>query len=111
LDLILNPIFLEEALSVDKCQVFLDALDKEFAVSGSPLVWERNKIQVETIRTIANQVIKGGENIFQLLLKADDGTMTQVGSDNFVPHLRQRLALKRLDGKLVGAELWLRAGL
>lgn len=36
LDLTVNPLFLEEAVSVDKCQMFLDLLDKEFAVSGSP---------------------------------------------------------------------------
>jgi hypothetical protein len=109
LDLTLNPIFLEEAASVDTCQAFLDLLDKRFAVSGSPLVWELSKIETETIQTVAGQVLAGGENRFQLVLKADDGSVTNVGSGNFVPHLRQKLALRRLDGKLVGAELWLRA--
>ncbi len=110
LDLTVNPLFLEEAVSVDKCQMFLDSLDKEFAVSGGPLVWDGNRIQVETVRAIANHAAPGGENIFQLLLRADDGTTTQLGADDFVPQVRQKVALKSSDGKLVGAELWLRAG-
>lgn len=112
LELTLNPIFLEGAVSVDKCQTFLDILDKQFAVTGRPMVWERKKIQAETIQKLSSQTgVSSEDKIFQVLLKADDGTMTKVSSYRFLPHLRQKLALKNPDGKLIGAELWLRAGL
>jgi hypothetical protein len=75
------------------------------------MVWEREKIKVDTIKTLVEQARTfTKEKTFQVLLKIDDGSTIYVGSDNFVPHLRQKLSIKNLDGKLMGAELWLRVG-
>ena len=110
LELVLNPIFLGQASSVDKCQEFLEILDKHFSSADRPMVWDRSKIRRETIQSLA---LKAGadndEKMFQVLFKANDGTTINVGSDNFLPHFRQKLALENPDGTLIGAELWLRA--
>jgi hypothetical protein len=111
LDLTFNPIFLEGAVLVDNCQAFFAMLDEEFAIANQTMVWEQEKIQVDTIKTLIDQACKlTKEKTFQVLLKVDNGSTIYVGSDNFVPHLRQKLAIKNPDGKLIGAELWLRVG-
>ncbi|MCK4790370.1 MAG: hypothetical protein KAV87_41920 [Desulfobacteraceae bacterium] len=108
LKLAFNPIFLEGAVLVDNCQAFFAMLDEEFAIAGQTMVWERKKIQVDTIKMLIDQACKlTKEKTFQVLLKLDDGSTIYVDSDNFVPHLRQKLAIKNPDGKLIGAELWL----
>ena len=111
LKLTFNPIFLEGAVLVDNCQAFFAMLDEEFAIAGQTMIWEREKIQVDTIKTLIDQACTlTKEKTFQVLLKLDDGSTIYVDSDNFVPHLRQKLAIKNPDGKLIGAELWLRVG-
>lgn len=103
-----NPIFLEGAVYVDNCQAFFDMLDNEFAIADQSMVWERKKIQVDTIKTLIDQACTfTKDKTFQVLLKVDDGSTIYIDSDNFVPHLRQKLAIKNPDGKLIGAELWL----
>jgi hypothetical protein len=108
LELRIEKATLDEAVNIDRCQAFLDLLDNRFAVSGRPLVWKRESILPESIRELFKQFQTGGqEKPFQVLLKADDRTRIQVGSDSFLPHLRQKLALENADGELTGAQLFL----
>jgi len=99
---------LDEAVNIDRCQAFLDLLDNRFAASGRHLVWKRENILPESIRALFKQFRTGDQaEPFQVLLKADDRTKIQVGADNFLPHLRQKLALENADGELLGAELFI----
>jgi hypothetical protein len=106
LELAIDPLFLEGALTVGKCQLFLELMDRDFAVKEDSLIWEYEKVRTEAIRKL---IAKSGEEDFHVLIRADDRTKVLVGADNFVPHMRQKLALRKRDGTLVGAELWLRA--
>ena len=108
LELRIEKATLDEALNIDRSQAFLDLLDQHFAAPGRPLVWLRKNIQPETIRELFKQfeAVGSGEP-FQVLLKADDRSKIQVGADNFLPHLRQKLALENADGELTGAQLFL----
>jgi hypothetical protein len=106
LELQIEKFTLDEAVNIDRCQAFLDLMDKHFAVSGRPLVWKRENIKPGTIQELFKQFeARGQGDPFQVRLKFDDRTQIQVGADNFLPHLRQKLAVENATGELVGAEL------
>jgi hypothetical protein len=110
LDLQLPQFALDKAIKVDRCQELLGILEKQFGKPSRPLVWQRQKIDAGSIHTVAEQLAESDDGEpFQILLRLDDRTSIHVGSDNFVPHLRQKLAVENPDGKLVGAELLLSA--
>ncbi|UCH94226.1 MAG: hypothetical protein JSV88_28690 [Candidatus Aminicenantes bacterium] len=111
-ELTFNPLFLEQSVYIDKCQALFSMLAQEFAVQyDDQMAWEFEKINSKNLQGIVNQAISAlkGKG-FQVVLKFTDGKKIDVGSDNFVPHLRQQLAIKLPEGKLMGAELLLRAG-
>lgn len=110
LDLTFNPIFLEESRAVDRCQLFLNVLDRQFAIKDSSLVWDSAKVDEGTIRSLVIQSTVETKEL-DVMLRKDDRTIIQIGSESFVPHVRQKLALRNPDGKLVGGEIWLRANL
>jgi len=106
-----NSMLSKSAVDIDRCQTLLAALDKQFS-NDRPLLWDRKKVQAGILPMVASKANVFTEKVaFQILLKADDGITIRSDSNNFVPHLRQKLALKNPDGNLVGAELWLKASL
>lgn len=108
LELRVNPFSLEVASFVDACERLLEEMDKNFAPRGATLVWQSEKVKAETLRSLASTAATGKATL-HVVLKLDDGRVIKTNEDNFVPHLRQKLVLKTADGKLIGAELWLRA--
>ncbi len=106
LELTINPVALQDAPLVDICQQLLQAMEKKFASAGAPLIWPRSRVTEKALRDLTRQVARGKIKI-QVALKSDDGNVIKTGRDDFVAHLRQRLALRQPDGKLVGAQLWL----
>jgi len=93
---------------VDLCEQLLEGMDENFAPPDEHLIWPRENVQVEGLRSLL-RAIAGGQSLARAALKLDDGSVIQTNGDNFVPHLRQKLVLRGKDSKLVGAELWLRA--
>ncbi len=108
LEIAVNHFSFEQARFVDLCEQLLEGMDESFAPPEEHLIWPRENVQAEGLRSLI-RTIAGGQSPAQAILKLDDGSVIQTNGDNFVPHLRQKLVLRREDGKLMGAELWLRA--
>lgn len=101
LALVFNPSFSEQAAAIDKCQGILQELAEGFAVKGEPWLWKRTAFTANALKS----KLKGTS---QLACYFDDGTKLELGTTNFVPQLRQRLAFQDPSGKIITAELRLR---
>jgi len=108
LELGFNAVALQDAPAVDACQRLVQEMEKRFGTRGAPLTWGRGAVTEQALRTLARRVA-GSRTIIQVALKLDDGKVIKTNGDDFVPHVRQRIALRQPDGKLTGAQLWLRA--
>jgi hypothetical protein len=98
IQLCFNPNFSSLALSIDKCQELLAKLVSRFVIVDDAMIWDLGKINSLSLK----------EHGFHVLLKIVGGTEIHTGANNFVPHLRQKMAVKLLDGTLAGAELLIR---
>ena len=104
----IEPLILQRAVAVDECQSLLEILDSKLRTRDGWLIWEYDKVKLDIIRQLA---VSNGAESFDVYIEDDGGRRFLMGQENFVPHIRQKLVLKRSNGSLVGAELWLRAGL
>ena len=111
LELHFNPFFLEQSVAVDKCQALFEMLVAEFSVDGDSMLWKLEEITPETLQSLSQRAVASlGEQTFQVLLKLQDRRTLYSNLDNFVPHFRQPLAVRLSNGRLLGAEVWLRSG-
>lgn len=90
---------------VDRCQQLLQELCRTFALPGKDYIWNRELVAREEVAQTASALLPNHH--FQVLLRLDDGTQLQTGGDDFIPQLRQKIALENRDKTLIGAELWL----
>lgn len=112
LEMDFNPLYLEQSAAVDRCQALFDMLAREFSVDGDSMLWNLEKVTSKNLKEFLQEAASSlGEKTFQVLIELQDGRRIYSSADNFVPHLRQMLGVKLSDGKLLGAEVRIRAGL
>jgi hypothetical protein len=102
----LDSLVLTSAKSIAKCIRVLEGLSTGCGLTGSPYLWKREMVTVEQVEQTVRATIGPHARIcFKLM--ADDGITTMVGGLDFVPQLRQKMALRGAKGELVGAEVWI----
>jgi hypothetical protein len=102
----IEPLILHRAAAVDECQSFLGILDNKLGTRDGWLIWDYDKARPDTIREMA---VSKRRRSFEVHLEEDNGRSFLIGQENFLPHIKQKLALKKATGELVGAEISLRA--
>lgn len=112
IELSFNPSYLEQSIELEKCVALFDLLATRFSIEGDRMLWKFEAITPQVLREFSKISISSfGEQSFRILIKLQDQRTIYSSLENFVPHLKQPLAVKQSNGNILSAELWLRAGI
>lgn len=101
----LDSAMLAAAVRMDWCLYLLEYLNNLFTAPEGAFIWIRSWIRSEIIQEIIQK--SGVRWKTRVLIITEQGMRIPVGETDFVPLLRQKIALKNNDGSLTGAEVWI----